>query len=176
MSEHTRDDTNKQPLKAAGQRVTQPVARQIELLEQAFDGLAKVQSYQASLPAEQSGAMSLFVGTMRDFNQGQQVRSLWLEHYPPMTQRYIAAQIDKVCQQHAINAIYIAHRVGEVYPGDTIVVVAVWAAHRSDAMAANHYLVEQLKSRAPFWKKEQLADHRAQWLSSNTPGAKPLSY
>ena len=93
-----------------------------------------------------------------------------------MTQRYIAAQIDKVCQQHAINAIYIAHRVGEVYPGDTIVVVAVWAAHRSDAMAANHYLVEQLKSRAPFWKKEQLADHRAQWLSSNTPGAKPLSY
>ena len=164
MTGSTTNDINKQFYK------------QVEILEQAFDAFEKVKTYNAQLPIEKSGALSLFVGTMRDFNQNEEVQSMWLEHYPQMTQKYIAAQLDKVYRQYQINDIRIVHRIGEVYPGDAIVVVAVWAAHRSDALAANHYLVEQLKSKAPFWKKEKRKDQSTRWVNTNTSGASIQSY
>lgn len=145
--------------------------KQVEITDQSFDAFEKIKAYQAQLQTEQSGALSLFVGTMRDFNRNRQTRSMRLEHYPKMTQKYIAAQLDKVYRQYQVNDIYIVHRVGEVYPGDTIVLVAVWATHRRDAMAANHYLVEQLKSKTPFWKKERLNNQRSHWVTTNTAGA-----
>ena len=101
---------------------------------------------------------------------------MWLEHYPQMTQKYIAEQLDKVYRQYQINDIRIVHRIGEVYPRDTIVVVAVWATHRRDAISANHYLVEQLKSKAPFWKKEKFKDQSTHWVTTNTAGANVMSY
>ena len=88
-----------------------------------------------------------------------------------MTQKYIVAQMVKMYNRYQINNIRIVHRIGTIYPGDPIVVVAVWAAHRRDAIAANHYLVEQLKSKAPFWKKEILVDQSTHWVETNTPSA-----
>ena len=164
MRDSTTNDINKQ------------LYKQIEILDKAFDAFEKVKDYSARLSIEKSGALSLFVGTMRDFNKNEAVQSMWLEHYPQMTQKYIAAQLDKVYGQYEINDIRIIHRIGEVYPGDTIVVVAVWAAHRGDAIAANHYLVEQLKSKAPFWKKEKRKDQSTHWVRTNTPGVRIPPY
>ena len=145
--------------------------KQVEILQQPFDAFEKIKAYQAELASEKCGALSLFVGTMRDFKLDKKVHSIMLEHYPNMTQKYIVEQIAKMYQQYQINNIRIAHRIGIVYPKDTIVVVAVWAAHRRDAMTANHYLVEQLKSKAPFWKKEKFSDQSTHWVTANTPGA-----
>ena len=164
MTDNTPNDINKHRHK------------QVEILDKAFDAFEKIKAYQAELQTEKSGALSLFIGTMRDYNEDRKVQSMWLEHYPQMTQKYIAEQLDKVYRQYQINDIRIVHRIGEVYPQDTIVVVAVWAAHRRDAIAANHYLVEQLKSKAPFWKKEKFKDQSTHWVSRNTAGANILSY
>ncbi len=159
MASNTSNDINKQFYK------------QVEILEQPFDAFEKIKAYQKQMPAEKSGALSLFVGTMRDFNHDREVQSMWLEHYPEMTHKYITAQLDEVHSRYQINDIHIMHRIGVVYPADTIVVVAVWAAHRKDAITANHYLVEQLKSKAPFWKKEKFKDQSTHWVAMNTPGA-----
>ena len=164
MTANTSNDINKQFYK------------QVEISEQAFDALEKIAAYQSRMSAGKSGALSLFVGTMRDFNHNAEVQSMWLEHYPEMTHKYIATQLGEVHSRYQISDVRIVHRVGMVYPGDTIVVVAVWAAHRSDAIAANHYLVEQLKSKAPFWKKEKFKDQSAHWVAINTPGANIPSY
>lgn len=144
---------------------------QIEILEQPFDALEQIRKCQAVLPMQHAGALSAFVGSMRDFNQQQKVKSMWLEHYPEMTQSYIESEAAKVCELYQLNYVYIAHRVGVIYPNDAIVVVAVWAGHRRDAMEANHYLVEQLKSKAPFWKKETFVDNKTHWVLKNTSGA-----
>ncbi|MBC6414619.1 MAG: molybdenum cofactor biosynthesis protein MoaE [Chromatiales bacterium] len=151
--------------------INKQLHKQVEILEQPFDAFDKIRAYQADLAIEKTGALSLFVGTMRDFNQDKKVQSMLLEHYPQMTQKYIVAQMVKMYNRYSINNIRIVHRIGTIYPGDTIVVVAVWAAHRRDAIAANHYLVEQLKSKAPFWKKEILADQSTHWVETNTPSA-----
>ena len=106
---------------------------------------------------------------MRDFNEGDAVQEMFLEHYPGMTERYL----EKICADAAARwdllDTLIVHRVGELHPTDPIVLVAVWSAHRKDAFEANRWLMEALKSRAPFWKKEQLKEG-SRWVEHNTPG------
>jgi len=144
----------------------------VRILAAGFDPWVCLADYQRSrsgLPAGQYGATAVFVGTMRDFNQGEAVHSLFLEHYPGMTE----SQLEKIATEAArrwdlIDAL-IVHRVGELKPDDPIVLVAVWSVHRKDAFDANRYLMEELKSRAPFWKKEQLTDG-SRWVEKNTPG------
>src|SRR5581483_5549696 len=114
------------------------------------------------------GATLSFVGTMRDFNEGDTVAAMTLEHYPGMTEKHL----DQICAEarrrwDIIDAL-IVHRVGELRPNEPIVLVAVWAAHRGAAFDAGRYLIEELKSRAPFWKKEQLAQG-SRWVEHNTP-------
>jgi molybdopterin synthase catalytic subunit len=92
-----------------------------------------------------------------------------LEHYPGMTEKHL----EKICEQARtrweLNDSLIVHRVGELHPGDPIVLVAVWSAHRKAAFEASRWLMEELKTQAPFWKKEQLAD-ASRWVEKNTPG------
>jgi molybdopterin synthase catalytic subunit len=115
------------------------------------------------------GATAMFVGTMRDFNEGDSVTSMVLEHYPGMTEKYL----EKLCEQAAdrwdILDALIVHRVGKVNPNDTIVLVSVWSTHRADAFEVCRFLMEDLKSRAPFWKKEHLVEG-SRWVEKNTPG------
>ena len=100
------------------------------------------------------GAVAAFVGTVRDRNDGQDVSAMELEHYPGMTERAIEAMIDEAMKRFRIRAVRVIHRVGPLQPLDQIVLVAVTSAHRGDAFQACEFLMDYLKTQAPFWKKE----------------------
>ncbi len=125
---------------------------------------------QSHLQQGKFGATAVFIGTMRDINEQQQVSSMTLEHYPGMTEKFLQTLADEALQKWQLQDVLIVHRVGQVAPADTIVVVAVWSAHRAHAYEANRHIMEALKSRAPFWKKEQLANGELRWVEKNTPG------
>lgn len=116
------------------------------------------------------GAAAVFVGTMRDINEGAAVSAMTLEHYPGMTEKHL----EKICGAAAARwdllDILVMHRVGELHPADPIVLVAVWSAHRKDAFEACRHIMEDLKSNAPFWKKEQLPQGGHRWVEKNTAG------
>jgi molybdopterin synthase catalytic subunit len=144
----------------------------IEILNAAFDPWFRLAEYQRANvlePAGRVGATAVFVGTMRDFNAGAAVQGLFLEHYPGMTEAYLEKISREARSRWELIDTLILHRVGELEPGEPIVLVAVWSAHRRDAFEASRYLMEELKSRAPFWKKEQL-DEGSRWVEENTPG------
>ena len=115
------------------------------------------------------GATAVFVGTMRDFNEGDVIKGMTLEHYPGMTEK----QIEKICNnalsRWAIIDSLVIHRVGVLEIGEPIVLVAVWSAHRGDSFDACRYIMEELKHNAPFWKKEKL-ESGERWVERNTDG------
>jgi molybdopterin synthase catalytic subunit len=115
------------------------------------------------------GATVSFVGTMRDFNVGESVTEMFLEHYPRMTERKLEEIVEAVRKRWEILDLLIIHRVGVVKPGDPIVLISVWSSHRGVAFDACRETIEQLKSRAPFWKKEKL-EAISRWVENNTDG------
>ncbi len=127
-------------------------------------------AHESSLTAGSFGATASFVGTMRDFNEGDDVTSMTLEHYPEMTAKQLQQIIERSIQDFDIQDALIAHRVGQINPGEPIVLTAVWSAHRAAAFDACRFLMEALKSEAPFWKKETLSDNSQRWVEKNTPG------
>jgi molybdopterin synthase catalytic subunit len=128
------------------------------LLGEPFDPWRELADFQASLAAGKSGACCSFTGTMRDFNAGDSVDSIRLDHYPDMTQRFLNTICDEARGRWDILDCLIVHRYGVIRPDETIVLTAAWAAHRAEAFEACRYLIEELKARAPFWKKERTAD------------------
>lgn len=143
----------------------------ILLYSQDFDPWQEIQNYQATLQlAGKYGATSIFIGTMRDFNDGDEVVGMTLEHYPGMTEKQLTNIVNEALQQWPILDALVVHRVGDILPNDTIVLVAVWSSHRGDAYDANRFIMEALKSRAPFWKKEQLYSNQQRWVDKNTDG------
>lgn len=116
------------------------------------------------------GATAVFTGTMRDFNEGDTVRAMTLEHYPGMTEAQLHRLIDEAKSRWDVIDCFIAHRVGQINPAETIVITAAWSAHRNAAFEACRYLIEELKHNAPFWKKERLADDSERWVTQNTAG------
>ena len=100
------------------------------------------------------GAIASFVGTMRDRNDGLGVSAMELEHYPGMTERAIEAMIDEALKRFGLRGARVVHRVGLLQPGDAIVLVAVTAEHRGPAFQGCEFLMDYLKTQAPFWKKE----------------------
>ncbi|NIP72433.1 MAG: molybdenum cofactor biosynthesis protein MoaE [Gammaproteobacteria bacterium] len=140
----------------------------ISIRETPFDPWQELREYQQTLERGY-GATAVFVGTMRDFNEGAAVRSMHLEHYPGMTEKHLGKIAEHAANRWDIRDGLIVHRVGAVNPLDTIVVVAVWAAHRAEALEACRYLIEELKSKAPFWKNERLAQG-SRWVERNTRG------
>ena len=136
-----------------------------------FEPFVELQAYQDKMnSAGRYGATAVFVGTMRDFNEGDDVKGMLLEHYPGMTENYLQEISRQATQNWSLLDSLIIHRVGELKPNDPIVLVAVWSAHRKDAFEASRFLMEELKSRAPFWKKEFL-EHGHRWVEHNTPGS-----
>jgi molybdopterin synthase catalytic subunit len=136
-----------------------------------FDPWAELQDFQADrLGAGSFGATASFVGTMRDFNDGSDVVAMRLEHYPGMTERHLEQIIETARSRWPVSECLIVHRVGEIDPGQPIVLTAVWSAHRAAAFDACRFLMEELKHRAPFWKKERLGSGEERWVESNTPG------
>lgn len=101
------------------------------------------------------GAVAAFVGLVRDVNDGDAVRALTLEHYPGMTEKALSTIVDEAKSRWSVYEALVIHRVGELKPCDQIVLVVVTGAHRGEAFAACEFIMDYLKTRAPFWKKEQ---------------------
>ena len=111
------------------------------------------------------GAVCCFVGTVRDRNEGDDVASMELEHYPGMTEKSIDAMIDAAHQRFDIFGARVIHRVGLLQPLDQIVLVAVTSAHRGESFQACEFLMDYLKTQAPFWKKET-TPQGARWVDA----------
>ena len=111
------------------------------------------------------GAICTFTGTVRDRNDGASVSSMELEHYPGMTEKAIEAMIDEAFARFDIFAARVVHRVGLLLPLDQVVMVAVTSAHRGESFKACEFLMDYLKTQAPFWKKEQTPDG-ARWVDA----------
>jgi molybdopterin synthase catalytic subunit len=130
-----------------------------------FDLGMEVAALRADEPAV--GAVAAFIGTVRDRNDGQGVSSMELEHYPGMTERAIEAMIDAALLRFDIRAVRVIHRVGLLQPMDQIMMVAVASAHRGEAFQACEFLMDYLKTQAPFWKKEQ-GSAGPRWVDART--------
>ena len=120
------------------------------------------------------GAVCSFIGTVRDRNEGQSVSTMELEHYPGMTEKAIEAMIDEAFRRFDILGARVIHRVGLLRPTDQIVLVAVSSAHRGESFQACEFLMDYLKTRAPFWKKEQTPDG-ARWVDARVSDDKALA-
>ena len=125
---------------------------QISVQEQPFDQNAVYQwlSEQYSV-----GATVIFVGKVRDLNLGDEVSSLYLEHYPAMTEKALREIVEQAKARWDIQRVSVIHRVGLLHTGDEIVLVGISSAHRGDAYHANEFIMDFLKSKAPFWKKNK---------------------
>jgi molybdopterin synthase catalytic subunit len=111
------------------------------------------------------GAVCAFVGTVRDRNDGSAVASMELEHYPGMTERAIGAMLEQAQSRFDIRAARVIHRVGLLHPQDQIVLVAVTSAHRGQSFQACEFLMDYLKTQAPFWKKE-VTPQGSRWVDA----------
>lgn len=111
------------------------------------------------------GAIASFVGLARDLNEGSGVAAMTLEHYPGMTEKALAELVDDANARWALQDVTVIHRVGRLLPGDPIVLVAVASRHRGEAFAACEFIMDYLKTQAPFWKKEETPDG-ARWVEA----------
>ncbi len=125
---------------------------QISVQTEPFDITAIQDELRAASPA--IGALVSFVGLMRDINEGDTIRTMTLEHYPGMTEKALEAIVTEAHARWDLIGSRVIHRVGELKPQDPIVLVAVTSAHRGEAFQACEFIIDYLKSRAPFWKKE----------------------
>lgn len=113
------------------------------------------------------GAVVGFVGYVRDFNDGQDVRGMFLEHYPGMTEKALQKIIEEAEERWPLLRVEIVHRVGQLPPGEPIVFVGTASAHRQAAFDACNFIMDYLKTRAPFWKKEDTPDG-ARWVEGRS--------
>ena len=113
------------------------------------------------------GGVVSFVGLMRDFNDGTHVEAMELEHYPGMTESALERIVDQAMSRWRLEGVRVCHRVGEVLPQDPIVLVVVASAHRGEAFRACEYIIDYLKTRAPFWEKERTSEG-TRWVAART--------
>ena len=121
-----------------------------------FDAGAEARALSKANP--KVGAVATFVGLVRDNNEGSGVATMTLEHYPGMTEKSLAEIVEQARGRWDVLDATVIHRIGELKPGDNIVLVVVASAHRGDAFAACEFIMDFLKTRAPFWKKEETSE------------------
>ena len=130
----------------------------IRVQEQAFDAGAELASLKAG--KTDIGGTVMFLGTVRDLSEGADVRAMTLEHYPGMTEKALAEIEAEAHRRWPLDASLIIHRYGRLEPGDDIVLVITASAHREAAFEACHFLIDWLKTKAPFWKLEEGSGRR----------------
>ena len=135
----------------------------IRIQEKDFDLSAEIAALRKGDP--RVGAVVSFLGTVRDMNDGSQVKGMTLEHYPGMTEKALQEILDQAKARWDIYQTLVIHRVGPLLPEDQIVLVAVTSAHRGDAFAACEFIMDYLKTAAPFWKKEETPEG-ARWVDA----------
>ena len=144
----------------------------VRIQEQDFDlstEIANLRSGNGSV-----GAVAIFVGTVRDLNDGTAVRQMTLEHYPGMTEAALQSIIDQAKGRWDLHRALIIHRVGPLQPLDQIVLVAVTSAHRGEAFAACEFIMDYLKTQAPFWKKED-TPNGVRWVDARVSDDEALA-
>ena len=137
-----------------------------------FDLSAEVAALRAADP--RVGAVVTFVGTVRDMNEGAKVAEMELEHYPGMTERALQDIVEQAKARWPLYNALVIHRVGPLQPMAQIVLVAVASAHRGEAFAACEFIIDYLKTEAPFWKKEQTPEG-ARWVDARVTDDVALS-
>ncbi|MEI6181928.1 MAG: molybdopterin synthase catalytic subunit MoaE [Polynucleobacter sp.] len=140
----------------------------IRIQEKDFDVSAEIVGLRKGDP--RVGAVVSFLGTVRDMNDGSQVKGMTLEHYPGMTEKALQEILDQAKARWDIYQTLVIHRVGPLLPEDQIVLVVVTSAHRGEAFAACEFIMDYLKTAAPFWKKEDTPEG-ARWLDSRVTDA-----
>ncbi|MBI5752187.1 MAG: molybdopterin synthase catalytic subunit MoaE [Hydrogenophilales bacterium] len=135
----------------------------VRVQEADFDLSTEINAFRAGRP--EIGAVAAFVGLVRDVNVGSAVSGLTLEHYPAMTQKALEGIVADAEQRWEIIDALVIHRVGRLQPMDQIVLVAVASAHRGEAFQACEFIMDYLKTQAPFWKQEQTPDG-ARWVEA----------
>ena len=128
-----------------------------------FDAGAEINCMRLARP--DTGAVASFIGQVRDLNDGSKVSSMTLEHYPGMTEKALETIVEQAKQRWDIFDALVIHRVGTLQPTEQIVLVVVSGAHRGEAFAACEFIMDYLKTEAPFWKKEQTAEGE-RWVES----------
>ena len=137
----------------------------IRIQTEDFDLSTEIAALRAGRP--QVGAVVSFVGTVRDLNDGAAVSQMELEHYPGMTEKALQQIVAQAQARWALLDTLVIHRIGPLQPLEQIVLVAVTAAHRGEAFAACEFIMDYLKTDAPFWKKEQTPDG-ARWVDARS--------
>jgi molybdopterin synthase catalytic subunit len=145
--------------------MAQGIIMKIRIQTEDFDLGAEVAALRAG--QAQVGAVVSFVGTVRDLNDGAAVSQMELEHYPGMTEKALEGIMTQAQARWAFLDALVIHRIGPLRPLDQIVLVAVTAAHRGEAFAACEFIMDYLKTEAPFWKKEQTPDG-ARWVDARS--------
>lgn len=135
----------------------------ISVQSESFDTAAEIEKLRADNPA--IGAIVTFLGLTRDINEGQPVASMTLEHYPGMTEKALQEILNEAETRWKLQGIRVVHRIGELRPQEPIVLVAVASAHRGEAFQACEFVIDYLKTRAPFWKKEQTPEG-SRWVDA----------
>jgi molybdopterin synthase catalytic subunit len=130
-----------------------------------FDAGAEIAALRRGDP--KIGAVASFIGVVRDLNDGESVGKMTLEHYPGMTEKALEAIVSEARSRWDIIDVTVVHRVGELKPTDQIVLVAVAGGHRGEAFAACEFIMDYLKTRAPFWKKEETPGG-ARWVEARS--------
>jgi molybdopterin synthase catalytic subunit len=137
--------------------------KEVRVQQEDFDLSTEVARLRADNP--RVGAVVTFVGAVRDMNDGASVAEMELEHYPGMTERSLRNIVEQAFARWPLSGALVIHRVGPLKPMELIVLVACSAAHRGEAFAACEFIIDYLKTDAPFWKKEQTPDG-ARWVDA----------
>jgi molybdopterin synthase catalytic subunit len=137
----------------------------VRIQTQDFDAGAEIAALRRNRP--EVGAIASFIGVCRDANDGTAVTKMTLEHYPGMTERALENIVAEVKSRWNVMDVLVIHRVGELKPTDQIVLVVVTGAHRGEAFSGCEFIMDYLKTRAPFWKKEE-TPQGARWVEARS--------
>jgi molybdopterin synthase catalytic subunit len=135
----------------------------ISIQEHDFDVAAEMAALRHS--SQKIGALVSFVGLVRDFSREGRIENIYLEHYPGMTEKALGKIIDEAARRWNLLGTRVIHRIGPLMPNDQIVLVLTAAGHRREAFASCEFIIDYLKTAAPFWKREQ-TDHGGHWLET----------
>lgn len=135
----------------------------ISIQQQDFDLGTELAALRAQ--SAETGALVSFVGLVRDFSGGEKIEGIYLEHYPGMCEKALEKIVDEAKQRWQLLGVRVIHRIGQLLPNEQIVLVATSSQHRADAFAACEFIIDYLKTAAPFWKREQTA-HGTHWLDT----------
>jgi molybdopterin synthase catalytic subunit len=137
----------------------------ISIQEADFDLAVELDALRRQSP--ETGALVSFTGLVRDISDSEKIESLYLEHYPGMCEKALEKIVSEARQRWSLLGVRVVHRIGKLKPNEQIVLVATSSQHRADAFAACEFIIDYLKTAAPFWKREQTA-HGAHWLDTKT--------